>query len=87
MTTLKARFDGRVLVPEQPIDLPQDRVLEIHVEDALSTNGAMHEAPAADAPPLAGLRELLADLPDDPDTPTDLAAQHDHYLHGMPKRP
>jgi len=92
MTTLKARFDGRVLVPEQPVDLPQNCVLEIHVEEATSdiatpaaplTNGA---APVEKSL-LAQLVEISRTFPDDPDTPTDLAAQHDHYLHGMPKRP
>jgi len=88
MTTLKARFDGRVLVPEQPVDLPQDCVLQIHVEEATPvTNGAAADTSAEDAPPLAALVEWVKQLPDDPDSPTDLAAQHDHYLYGMPKRP
>ncbi len=82
MTTLKARFDGRVLVPETPVDLPVDTVLEIQI---VENNVASQ--PEKDEPPLAGLQELLAALPSDPDTPTDLAAQHGHYLHGMPKRP
>ena len=39
---------------------------------------------AAHAPPrYADLLDLAADLPD---APPDLAAQHDHYLYGMPKR-
>lgn len=82
MTTLKARFDGRVLVPETPVDLPVDTLLEIQI---VENNVASQ--PETNEPPLAGLQELLAALPCDPDTPTDLAAQHDHYLHGMPKRP
>lgn len=52
MTTLKARFNGRVLVPETPVDLPVDTVLEIQiVEDGASvpqngdvTNGADQNA-------------------------------------------
>jgi hypothetical protein len=31
MTSLRAHFDGRVLVPDEPVDLPRDRVLEIEV--------------------------------------------------------
>ncbi len=31
MTTLTAHFDGQVLVPEQPVELPTDCVLEITV--------------------------------------------------------
>lgn len=94
MTTLKVRFDGRVLVPEQPVDLPQDRVLEIHVADdepvaaevAPLENGVAPDTSNRKST-LAALVEISRTFPDDPDTPTDLAAQHDHYLHGMPKRP
>lgn len=32
MVAIKARFDGRALIPEQPVDLPRDRTLIIHVE-------------------------------------------------------
>lgn len=31
MTTLRAHFDGRVLIPEQPVDLPLGCSLEIDV--------------------------------------------------------
>ena len=33
------------------------------------------------------LVKLLEEIPDNPDAPTDGAAQHDHYLYGLPKRP
>jgi hypothetical protein len=33
MTTLRAHFDGKVLIPIGPVDLPTDRELEIHVEE------------------------------------------------------
>jgi hypothetical protein len=33
MTTLRAQFDGKVLVPTEPVDLPKDRVLEIDVRE------------------------------------------------------
>ena len=85
MIVLKAHFDGRVLVPEEAVELPLHRTLEIRIEDA-AANGASATA-SGDTSLLAGLDELLASLPDDPATPTDLAAQHDHYLHGTPKRP
>jgi hypothetical protein len=32
MTTVKARFDGRVFVPEGPVDLPVGHVVEISIE-------------------------------------------------------
>ena len=32
MVALKAHFDGRVLVPEEPVDLPQGRTPLLHVQ-------------------------------------------------------
>lgn len=32
MVAIKARFDGKALIPEQPVELPRDRTLIIHVE-------------------------------------------------------
>lgn len=32
MMAIRARFDGKALIPEQPVDLPRDRTLIIHVE-------------------------------------------------------
>ena len=80
MITLKAHFDGRVLVPEEAVDLPLHRTLEIRVEDAPS------ETQSANLP-LAALADWAEQLPDNPDSPTDGAAQHDHYLYRTPKRP
>lgn len=34
MTTLRAQFDGKVLIPIDPVDLPRDQVLEIDVREA-----------------------------------------------------
>ena len=75
-TAIKAHFDGKVLVPDEPVDLPVNQPLKIMVEPV-----------GAQAKTLAELVKKLDALPDNPDTPTDLAAQHDHYLYGMPKRP
>jgi hypothetical protein len=33
MTTLRAHFDGRVLVPDEPVDLPVGKSLELVVRD------------------------------------------------------
>ncbi|PQV64736.1 hypothetical protein B1R32_1033 [Abditibacterium utsteinense] len=75
MTTLLAHFDGQVLVPDEPVNLPQNRTLRIQIE----------EEPMAPAP-LRALYNAFKDLPDDPQSPRDGAAQHDHYLYGTPKR-
>lgn len=77
MTILRARFDGRVLIPEEPIDLPTECMLELHVEPITG------EKPKT---ALQRLAEKLAQYPSDPDSPGDAAAQHDHYLYGTPKQ-
>ena len=62
-TTLRARFDGKVLVPLDPVDLPQGRVLEVQVR----------EEAGADGPP-PGSRAALLQLMEEPRiaTPEDI---------------
>jgi hypothetical protein len=78
MTTVFAKFDGKVLIPEGPLDLPQGQVLKLvyDPEPELVTEDR----------PLMRLARALQGLPSDPHSPTDGAAQHDHYLYGTPKR-
>jgi hypothetical protein len=73
MLTIKAHFDGRVFVPQQPVSLPAGSVVEIPL-------------PATETTPLPDLVKLLEQFPSDPNWPADAAAQHDHYLYGTPKR-
>jgi len=71
--TIAVHFDGHVLVPDEPITLPAGSRLRVRIE-------------SVDEPPpqkFASLLDLAAELPD---APPDLAAQHDHYLTGAPKR-
>lgn len=70
--TITAHFDGRVLVPDEPIELPVGQSLRVSVETVDSV-----------ADPFSDLRSLAVDMPG---VPEDLAAQHDHYLYGNPKR-
>ena len=52
---------------------------EVHVEPLPGGEEAAHEGPT--------LLEQFADVIGSvPDLPPDMAAQHDHYLHGAPKR-
>jgi hypothetical protein len=46
MKTLKARFDGAVLIPLDPVDLPTDRVLEIDVREETLIDGLPRGSPA-----------------------------------------
>ena len=82
MTTLTAHFDGKVLIPDEPVSLPVDCALEVQVQPL--ARGASASTPDR---PLVKLLDCLEGFPENTDWPTDGAAQHDHYLYGQPKRP
>ena len=80
MVSIKARFDGKALIPSNPVDLPQDREITIHIEADIpdarpgaSHNGTIWEKLLS----MAGTAEHL---------PEDASENHDHYLYGTPKR-
>ena len=75
MVSIRAHFDGKVFVPDEPVLLPPDAAVRLLV------------APDVDGRrPLLELARALEALPDDPDLPSDGAAEIDHYLYGTPKR-
>lgn len=69
---INAHFDGKVFVPDEPVQLPIGQPLRLRVE--------------SDSREAARFAELLQFAADLPDAPPDLAAQHDHYLYGSPKQ-
>ncbi len=71
-TFFSGHFDGRVIVPDQPISLPVGEKLQLRVELTNEQSGQF-----------ADLTRFAVDLPD---SPGDLSIQHDHYLYGTPKR-
>src|ERR1700722_19773536 len=77
MIASSAHFDGKVIVPEHDVDLPRDRPFVVHVE----TSGNADLAGESD--PVHAL-QWLADNAVDDDLPSDLSAQHDHYLYRTP---
>lgn len=89
---VKARYDGRVFIPQGPVDLPVGSEVEIPVEPGqpapAQAPGLPDPAAAENASerPLMRLAELVKRFPNDPDWPEDGAIQHDHYLYGTPKR-
>ena len=101
MTTLTAHFDGKVLIPDEPVNLPVDCALELHVEPVKKSSTGANPlkslvelakrfpvaGPTDGEKPLLKLLQALEKLPENPDWPADGAAQHDHYLYGLPKRP
>ncbi|MBI2805723.1 MAG: hypothetical protein HYX68_12155 [Planctomycetes bacterium] len=76
--TVKAHFDGRVFVPDEPVQLPVGFELQIPID--------MPAKPSAGTT-LGQLAEIASQFPANPELASDLAAQHDHYLYGLPKRP
>lgn len=83
MTTIvRVRFDGKVLIPEDKVDLPTDRVIELRVENERQAAPEPKPAPGM----LSDLAQWARSLSPLKDAPDDFAAQHDHYIHGSPKR-
>jgi hypothetical protein len=78
MKTLKVHYDGSVLIPDEPVDLPLNRPLELSIVSLDNPSGA----PAA----LDKLAALAQNHPAQDASQGDLAAQHDYYLYGTPKR-
>jgi hypothetical protein len=76
MISIHAHFDGKVIVPHDPVDLPRDQDLIVRIEPANSLP----------VEPESSLSWLAENSVDCPATPVDLAHQHDHYLYGSPKR-
>jgi hypothetical protein len=78
MVALKVRFDGKVLVPKEPIDLPCDVDLMVYVDVPVPSNQGDTRQSV--------LEWMVANSIEDSSLPTDLAHQHDHYLYGTPKK-
>jgi hypothetical protein len=77
MTSVTVCFDGRVFVPEGPVDLPVGQRFRFVVKPEAETG----------AKPLTALLDELNRLPENPDWPADGATQHDHYLYAGARPP
>ena len=80
--TIRAHFDGKVFVPDEPVDLPTGQSVDISLGEESQIPTSKHSTPG----PLAAIAAWSRTLPLDPTSPGDRAAQHDHYLYGTPKR-
>ncbi len=76
MISIHAHFDGKVIVPDGPLDLPRDQALIVRIEPVEAIGEAKESS----------LDWLAEHAVDSPLLPADLAHQHDHYLYGSPKR-
>jgi hypothetical protein len=77
MVRFVAHFDGKQLLPDEPVNLPIDRPLQVTVEEVPSV---------APLPPL-NLTQLFESIVSETglvDGPEDWSAHHDQYLYGAP---
>ena len=75
--TVSAHFDGKVIVPDEPLDLPPNEPLILQIQ----------RVGGEAAPAEASVLSWLADNAVDSDAlPADLADRHDHYLYGRPSK-
>jgi len=72
--TVNAHFDGKAIIPDEPLDLPPNQALIVQIERVEPREPVEHSA----------LAWLADNAVEDDRLPTDLADQHDHYLYGCP---
>lgn len=73
MVTVSAHFDGKVIVPDEPLDLPPNQALIVQIERVGDQAVPSDES---------ALTWIAAHAVDSEALPTDLAERHDHYLYG-----
>jgi hypothetical protein len=74
--TVNAHFDGKAIIPDEPIDLPPNQALIVQIESVETRETADESA----------LAWLAANAVEDDGLPADLADRHDHYLYGCPPK-
>jgi hypothetical protein len=73
IVTVSAHFDGKVIVPDEPLDLPPNQALILQIQPV---DGKAERAEES------VLSWLAANSVDSEALPADLADRHDHYLYG-----
>jgi hypothetical protein len=77
MVAVKAHFDGKVIVPDEPVDLPKDQPLIVQVRLARSRKKPKKQS---------ALDWIAENAVADDSLPADFSYQLDHYLYGTPKQ-
>jgi hypothetical protein len=72
--TVHAHFDGKVLIPDEPLDLLPNQAVIVQIE------------PLEGDAEQSALAWIAANAADSEALPEDLAEEHDHYLYGRPKK-
>ena len=73
---VNAHFDGKAIIPDEPLDLPPNQALIVQIESVGSREIADESA----------LAWLAANAVENDALPADLADRHDHYLYGSPAK-
>lgn len=77
MLTVKAHFDGKVIVPDEPVDLPKGQKLVVWIEVAKVPKKPKKKSV---------LDWIIENRIEDDSLPTDLSYNLDHYLYGTRKK-
>ncbi len=77
MIAINAHYDGKVIVPDEPLELPLNQALIVRIEPAPADGASTVES---------ALTWFSQNAVDAPALPTDLSDRHDHYLYGAGKR-
>lgn len=81
--TYLGRVQNGVVLVEGGVELPEGIEVRIEVEDILQREPSRRDRPTI-GQKLAALGRWAETQPTD--LPEDLAENHDHYIHGVPKR-
>jgi hypothetical protein len=73
---VKAHFDGKVIVPDEPVDLPKDQPLVVRIRLSKPVKKRKKSA----------LEWIAENAVADDSLPPDYSYQLDHYLYGTPKK-
>jgi hypothetical protein len=75
--TINAHFDGKVIIPDEPLELPPNQALIVRIEPVNGSRQASEESV---------LSWLAANAIDSDALPVDLGDKHDYYLYGRPTK-
>jgi hypothetical protein len=81
MSVIRVHFDGKVFVPDEPVNVPEGTSAQVVVTPAVES-----PAPTSGRTRLAELVAILDAMPSDSSLPPDASINVDHYLYGAPKR-
>lgn len=74
---VNAHFDGKVIVPDQPLNYQPNQALIVQIEPINNETELATES---------ALTWLGSNAIESSTQPEDLADQHDHYLYGLPAK-